>query len=171
MTTCGVISALRAAAAAAETLRLETSKASEWRNLAEMLQRNLPRENGRYIPYPGCRISSIGMLSGIFPYQALPYDDESQLRAVENFCATEREVGNMYPVGKSMCTWYAAWKAIVLLRLGRIPEAERVLEAAAEETGCLGEIYELYERAERPWFTTAEGTFLRAVIELRQSDR
>jgi len=75
----------------------------------------------------------------------------------------------MYPVGKSLCTWYITWKAIVFIRLGRLSEAERLLKSAAEAPGCLSEIYEIYELGMHPWFTTAEGAFLQAVTELRRT--
>jgi len=169
MTTCGAIATLRAAADCVAVCEIEPELAALWRKTADALQRDLPKTGHRYTPYPGCPESSIALLSGTFPYPVLSADDPFQLNAIDDFCVNESVVGNMYPVGKKLCTWYLTWKAIVFIRLGRIGEAEALLQAAAEATGCLSEIYEIYELGMHPWFTTAEGTYLQAVIELQRA--
>ena len=168
MTTCGAIATLRAAADASDLLDLEPELAALWRQTADALQRDLPKAGDRYTPYPGCPESSIALLSGTFPYPVIPAEDPFQRNAIDDFCANESAAGNMYPVGKKLCTWYLGWKAIVFLRLGRTGEAEALLRSGAEATGCLSEIYEIYELGMHPWFTTAEGVFLQAVIELQR---
>lgn len=165
MTSCSAIATFRAAALEAEILKLDSDMIPVWRKLADCLTETLPAENGRYIPYPGCGDSSIGLLSGIYPYPSLPLDDPKQIAAIQDYSARESQFGNMYPLGKSVCTWYAGWKAIVLTRMNRRQEALQIIRDAADDTGCFCEIFEIYESGHHPWFTTAEGIFLQAVME------
>ena len=169
MTTCGAVATLKAAATSAEELGTDAEMIPVWRSLAERLLESLPVENGKYVPYPGCPDKSIALLTGIYPYAVLPADDPKQLAAIRDFCDTESSFGNMYPVGKSICAWYAGWKAIVFSRLGRRSEAWKILEECAADTGCFSEIFEIHETGSHPWFTTAEGVFLEAVMELQNA--
>lgn len=169
MTTCGAVATLKAAAASAEELGTDAEMIPVWRTLAERLLESLPVENGKYVPYPGCPDKSIALLTGIYPYAVLPVDDPKQLAAIRDFCDTESSFGNMYPVGKSICAWYAGWKAIVFSRLGRRSEAWKILEECAADTGCFSELFEIHETGSHPWFTTAEGVFLEAVMELQNT--
>ena len=89
--------------------------------------------------------------------------------AIRDFCETETSFGNMYPVGKSICAWYAGWKSIAFTRLGRKEEARMILEECAADTGCFSELFEIHETGSHPWFTTAEGVFLEAVMELQNA--
>lgn len=165
MTTCGVIATFRAAADAAERMQLDPELRTIWRSLAGKLTETLPQNDRAYLPYPGCPDQSIGLFSGIFPYGNLHADDPKQRAAIENFCATEQKFGNMYPIGKSVCTWYAGWKAIVFRRIGEIEKAKAVLSLAADETGCFSEVFEIYETGHHPWFCTGEGILLQAICE------
>lgn len=72
----------------------------------------------------------------------------------------------MYPEGKSLCSWYANWKALTLERLGRRAEARELLEQIAAETGCFRETFEILETGKHPYFTTAEGIFLEAICRI-----
>ncbi len=165
MTTCGVIATFRVAAEAAELLDLDSEQRLRWRSLAEKLMETLPQDDQAYLPYPGCPDQSIGLFSGIFPYGNLPAEDPRQRVSIAKFCASEETFGNMYPLGKSLCTWYAGWKAVVFRRLGEGEKAKAVLEQAARETGCFSEVFEIYEAGQHPWFCTGEGVFLQAVCE------
>jgi len=165
MTTCGAAATLRAAADSAKIIGIDTEMANQWRALASKLLESLPADKDKYIPYPGCCESSVAMLSGLYPYAVLPADDKRQLAAVHDFLARENEFGNMYPVGKGICIWYACWKALALMRLGCRDEAWSIIRDCAAETGCFHEIFEIYETSSHPWFTTAEGIFLQAVAE------
>ena len=172
MTSCGAIAALEAAAEAAEELKTDPETAALWRECADRLRASLPADETRYLPYHNCtETGSIALLSGIFPYGVLPAEDPRQLAAIADYCSREAACGNMYPVGRSVCSWYAAWKAIVFCRLSRPGEARSILEQMAEETGCFAEMFEIYETGHHPWFTTAAGTFLTALGELAAAEK
>lgn len=166
MTTCGAIALFRAAAEAAGLRNENPDLRSEWLRLANALRDTLPQDERSYLPKPGSADKSIGLLSGIFPYDVLPGDDPKQLQAIEDFCATERKFGNMYPVGQSLCSWYAGWKALTFLRLGKKEIATQILRDAAADTGYFSEVFEIHETGHHPWFTTAEGALLQAVCEV-----
>lgn len=165
MTTCGVIATFTAAADAAAVLGKDGKRAAEWRALAEQLRENLPEEDGHYVPYPGCPVKSIAVFAGTFPYPALPPDDPRQLLAIDGFMAEEKTYGNMYPVGNSVCVWYAGWMGIVFARLGRLDRVRICIDQAVAETNCFHEIFEISQPVNHPWFTTAEGTFVQMVNE------
>ena len=44
-----------------------------------------------------------------------------------------------------------------------------ILEECAADTGCFSELFEIHETGSHPWFTTAEGVFLEAVMELQNA--
>ena len=165
MTTCGVVATFRAAAAAAETLGIADERAAEWRDLASKLVASLPRENGRYIPYPECPQKSIAVFAGTFPYPAVASDDPLQARAIADFLAEEKTYGNMYPVGDSVCVWYAGWMGVAFARLGQLDRARICIGQAVAETNCFAEIFEISKPVHHPWFTTAEATFVQMVNE------
>lgn len=170
MTTCGVIASFQAAANAAEILDLDHDMIIEWRHLAGELHRNLPNDGIKYVPYPGCNEKSIAIASGIYPFPVLSLEDPLLIGAINDFCENAHAAGNMYPVGNAVCAWYAAWLAIVFARLGDKKRAWELLEMTAEATGCFSEIFEIYETGNHPWFTTAEGCFVRAVNELSRTN-
>ena len=165
MTTCGVIATFRAAAEAANLLHTDSGLRENWITLAEKLTQTMPQNDHTYLPYPGCTDKSIGLFSGIFPYGNLPVDDPKQRQGIQDFCASEQQFGNMYPVGKSLCTWYAGWKAVTFRRLGETETAKTVVRQMAEETGCFSEVFEIFETGHHPWFCTGEGILLQAVCE------
>ena len=72
----------------------------------------------------------------------------------------------MYDTGKSVCAWYRLWKSLALLYANRREEAGEELNRLAGETGVWGELFEIYEVGMRPFFTTAEGAFISAVVQL-----
>jgi len=172
MTSCGVIATLEAAAKAAGILDSDAEKAKAWREKARRLKESLPRKNGRYVPYPGCEKKSIAVFAGSFPYHVLKADDPEQKAAVEDYLANENSFGNMYPVGNSVCVWYAAWKGIAFARLGNLAKAYDCVKQACREANCFSEIFEISSPAMHPWFTTAEGSFVQMLNEslLRSSE-
>lgn len=165
MTTCGVIATFRAAAEAASLLHTDPELRNTWLMLAEKLTESLPQDDRSYLPYPDCTDKSIGLFSGVFPYGNLSADDPKQRQGILDFCASEQLFGNMYPVGKSLCTWYAGWKAVTFRRLGEIETARTVVRQMAEETGCFSEVFEILETGHHPWFCTGEGILLQAICE------
>lgn len=168
MTTCGAIATFRAAAQAARALQCDENLAQQWETTAAQLQAHLPKneEGTAYIPYPGCTEKSIALLSGLYPYPCLPADDACQRAGIDSFVATESQFGNMYPVGKSLCTWYAGWKALAFCRLGEKDIAKTVVEQMCADTGCFSEVFEICETGHHPWFTTGEGALLQAICEV-----
>lgn len=165
MTTCGVIATFEAAARAAERLGIDGEKAAEWSRLAQELRRSLPVEEERYVPYPGCPQKSIAVFAGTFPYPVLPNDDRKQAEAIRDFMEKENIYGNMYPVGDSVCVWYAGWMGVAFARLGMLDKTLRYIDRAVGETNCFSEIFEISKPAHHPWFTTAEGVFIQMVNE------
>jgi hypothetical protein len=168
MTTCGAIYTLEAAAQAADRLGEDAPEAAEWRRVAAKLRDSLPHDGTKYVPYPGCTERSIAALGGIFPYPVFDADEERQRRAVLDFVAEGRASGNMYPVGDSVCAWYAGWMAAALAVLGEGAEAGKLLSEAAAGAGCFGELFEINEAkvSMRPWFSTASGNFVFALNQL-----
>lgn len=168
MTSCGIICTLEAAARAAATLELDTDEKTQWLTSAKKLRQSLPHEGGRYIPYSGCKELSIASLGGLFPYPIFDGSEEMQRNAAYHFVKHGRASGNMYPVGNSVCAWYAGWMAAALAALGDKEEPARLLSEAASGTGCFGELFEINEEkvSMRPWFSTASGNFIYAMNQM-----
>lgn len=168
MTTCSVITTFRALGEAAETLGLADGFTADCLAAADELKRDLPVEDGMYVPHPGCAQKSIAMFSGTFPYFVLDPSDEKQRRATEAFCENESKYGNMYALGKGVSSWYALWKALTYARWGEPERAYGAVKQAVAVAGCFGEMYEINEPGHRvkPWFTTSSGILLNGVNEL-----
>ena len=171
MTTCGVIATLEIAAEAATVLQVDTDKANRWQYLADKLRESLPNDGKQYIPHPGCEQKNIAMFAGTFPFPVMDPDDPMQQHAIDDFLDNEDQFGNMYPVGNSVCTWYAGWKAVSFARHGEIDKAVQCITQAANEANCFNEVFEISDPPCHPWFTTAEGVYIHAINEsLIQSD-
>ena len=173
MTTAGVIDTFRMAAEAADTLGERKEWAAELRMMADKLERGLPVADGRYVPYPGAKVNSIGTLSGYFPFRIFDEDNDCQRKAVEWFLANGRAVGNMYARGRQVCPWYAAWTAIAAQRAGMKDAAFSWLSEADRSGGVWGEFHEINEPAHplgRPWFMTAAANCMYAICEMLLSE-
>lgn len=162
MTTCAAIALFRTAAEFADS----PADAGHYRDLAHRLEAGLPVENGRFVAYSGGPSASIGLLGGFYPYAVLSPQNELALAALDSFVASERQVGNMYDTGNGVCAWYRLWKCMACLYAGRRETAESELELLLAETGCWGELFEIYEKSMRPFFATAEGIFLSLLHQL-----
>ena len=173
MTTCGAIHTLESAAQAAERLGQDAPEAVEWRRVAAKLRESLPHDGAKYVPYPGCTERSIAVLGGIFPYPVFDGSEAMQRRAVLDFVSEGRASGNMYPVGSSVCAWYAGWMAAALAVLGEGREAGKLMSEAAAGAGCFGELFEINEAevSMRPWFATASGNFVFALNQMLVQSR
>ena len=165
MTSCGVIATFQAAADAADALGVDSEKAKLLRSLAKRLLESLPSKDGRYEPYPNCPKKSIAVFAGTFPYGVLQPDDPRQMAAIQDFIASEDSYGNMYPVGKSVCSWYSAWKGIAFGRLGKPELARECVRQICAESNGFSEIFEINEPPMCPWFCTAEGSFVQLMNE------
>ncbi len=168
MTACGVIYTFESAARASEILNTDAEEAKAWKNAAEKLAAGLPQENGMYVPYAGCRERSVASLGGLFPYPVFDSDNQLQRNAVYDFVNEGKASGNMYPVGKSMCAWYAGWLASALDLLGDRNEPAKLLKEAANGAGCFSDLFEINEPEVRmhPWFSTASGNYVYAMNQM-----
>ncbi len=175
MTTCGVIATFLAFAQASEILNKNLDLAKECRQMAKELKETLPKDEKRYVPFPGCDDRSISAFSGTHPFDVIERDDPLQAQAMADYLAYEDQFGNMYEMGSGVCSWYACWKGVAYDRLGRTKDATRELRYVASTTGDFGEMFEINNAPSktyiRPWFTTAAGMYVHAVNEaLIQSD-
>ncbi|MBU4459319.1 MAG: hypothetical protein KJ579_02025 [Verrucomicrobia bacterium] len=168
MTSCGAIYTLESAAGAAALLKADGAEAAAWRHAAAKLRESLPREGDRYVPYAGCTEESVASLGGLFPYPLFDATDALQRNAVHHFVAHGKVSGNMYPMGQSVCAWYAGWMASALAMLGDTAKPATLLREAAEGAGCFGELFEINEAnvSMRPWFATASGNFVYALNQM-----
>lgn len=173
MTTCGVIDTFRMCAEAADRLGVRKEWAAELRILAAKLERNLPVHDGRYIPYPGATVNSIGTLAGYFPFRIFDESNSCQRKAVEWFLENGRAVGNMYSRGRQVCPWYAAWTALAAQRAGMKDAPYNWMVEADRSSGLWGEFHEINEPAHplgRPWFMTAAANCLYTICEMLLSE-
>lgn len=173
MTSCGAIYTLESAAAAGELLQMDGEECVAWREAAKQLRASLPNDGTRYLPYAGCAEQSVASLGGLFPYPVFDQSNELQRNAARHFIEHGRASGNMYPVGNSVCAWYAGWMAAALAALGDKTEPGQLLAEAAGGAGCFGEMFEINEAkvAMRPWFATASGNLVYAVNQMLVQSR
>lgn len=105
---------------------------------------------------------------GLFPFPIFPNGETRQTNAAWHFINAGKTAGNMYPMGKSVCPWYAAKMSASMTELGDRAEPARWLHEAAGAMGPFGETWEINEPGLRihPWFTTASGNCVFAVNEM-----
>ena len=168
MTSCGAIYTLEAAAQAAAVLKADKEEATRWKAAAGKLRQSLPHEGDRYVPYAGCQEESVAALGGLFPYPLFDASNTRQKNAAYRFVEKGQRSGNMYPVGKSLCAWYAGWLAAALAVLGDTEQPARLLSKAAEGAGCFAELFEINEPevSRNPWFSTASGNVVYALNQM-----
>lgn len=101
-------------------------------------------------------------------YPLFDTTDAPQRNAVYHFVAHGKASGNMYPMGQSVCAWYAGWMASALALVGDKTEPARLLREAADGAGHFGELFEINETkvSMRPWFATASGNFVYALNQM-----
>lgn len=172
MTACGVIACLETLVKAADVLEVDREYRNECEKTAAELRENLPVQEGRYVPFSGCRDKSIAVFAGKFPFNVLKNEDEKLLAAWKDFLEEEGSYGNMYAVGKGVSPWYACWKAEGFARMGMAAEAYASLRQAYSSVGVFDEMFEINEEEMmiHPWFTTAAGIFLSTVNEMLISE-
>ena len=168
MTACGIIRTLECLVKAADILDTDREYRDECEKLAERLRDNLPKEDGRYVPYPGCKDASIAVFAGKFPFDVLKADDPCLMPAWRDYLDRESGFGNMYTMGKRTSSWYACWKAEGFARCGMAEEAYASLQQVTESTGAFGEMFEINEPGIllRPWFSTASGVLLSSISDM-----
>ena len=170
MTTCGVIKTFNILAEMSDVLNVDKEFANECRVLSSELYRDLPNDGKKYIPYYECKETSIGLLSGTYPFDVIENDNLMQDEGIKSYLESESNVGNMYAVGTGVCSWYMTWKALVFARLGKKVKAHEAVLNAAHNSGKFAEMFEIYDAVTpvyfRPWFTTAAGMLVHSVNEL-----
>lgn len=170
MTACGVIKTLNILSETAETLGVDPEFADECRKKARLLFDNLPNDGEKYIPYPDCKTVSVGLISGIYPFDVIDRNSKLQELGIKSYLSSEKQNGNMYAVGSGVCSWYLTWKALVFARLGKGKEALASVMDAVKNTGNFSEMYEINDTATntvyRPWFATAAGMLIHSVNEM-----
>ncbi len=173
MTSCGAIYTLEAGARAAGLLKADAAEAAAWKQTATKLRESLPVENGRFVPYAGCKDESVATLGGLFPYPVFDETEPRQREAVYHYMKNGRAFGNMYQMGTSVCAWYLGWMAAALAELGDREEPAKMLGEAAAGAGCFGEMFEINEEKVRrcPWFSTASGNVVYALNQMLVQNR
>lgn len=168
MTTCGAVYAMRAAAEAAKILGVDAEEADDFRKVADKLVESLPVRDGAYIGFRGCEEPTVATLSGIFPYDIFDGDHKLQRDTAYKFIFEGRSHANMYPVGNSVCPWYAGKMSITMTVFEDKTYPVKLIHEAAETCGDFGELFEINEAAvsRNPWFTTAAGNCVQAVNQL-----
>ena len=168
MTSCGVIFTLDAASRAASILNIDDTLSTEWKDTAGKLKKSLPNNGVQYIPYAGCKDESIAVMGGIFPYPVFDADNDLQKNAIYWFVKNGRASGNMYPIGNSVCPWYAGWMASALAMIGDKTEPAKLLTETTGTVGCFSELFEINEPkvVMHPWFSTASGNFIYALNQM-----
>lgn len=168
LTTASAIATFNYAAEAADLIGVDMEEARTWREIAARLRQHLPRDGEKYLPYPNSKERSVGALAGIFPYGSVSADDTFQRAAVYDFEKNGLATGNMYRVGKNICSWYAAWLAGAQARCGDGEGAGRNLRSATDSVGKFGEIFEINEPGimSVPWCSSPQGTYVQALNEM-----
>lgn len=170
LSTCSAIYALRAAAEAGELLKTNLVEAADFRATAVRLEKGLPTspDGTRYVAYENATEDSVGTLGGLYPFPLYDQTNVRQAEAARHFIRAGRSAGNMYPMGNSVCPWYAAKMSAAMTALGDRVEPYRWLSEAAGAIGMFGETWEINEPGLRvhPWFTTASGNCVFAVNEM-----
>ena len=168
MTSCGAIYTLEAASKAATLLNEDKEESATWVEAATKLRQSLPNNGERYLPYPDCKEESVASLGGLFPYPIFGPENQLQRNAAYNFITKGRASGNMYPMGSSICAWYAGWMASALALLGDKVEPAKLMEEAVEGAGCFAEMFEINEPkvSMHPWFSTASGNVVYALNQM-----
>lgn len=168
LTTCSAIYALEKAADSAKILGVDSDRIDEWNELAAALRRDLPKNETRYLAFEGYEGTSVGTLAGLYPYDVLPRDDPFQRGAIEWFARNGILAGNMYTVGKRICTWYAGWLADDYARILDGENAYAKLKLSNESVGFFNEIFEINEPGHRtiPWIQEPPATFIQTVHDM-----
>lgn len=173
MTTVGAVYAMRAYAEASELLKTNLVEAAEMREAAVGLMKSLPMDGNRYVGYRGCKEETVATLAGGFPFPVFKRTDKMHAETCRHFITKGASAGgNMYPLGKHICPWYAGKMALSMTLLGDDVEPNRWLRDAAKSIGHFGETFEINEPGIRmhPWFATGSGTLLFAVNQMLLCD-
>ncbi len=173
LTSCGIIYNFEIAARCADILGVDKDDAKKYREAANQLRKSLPNDGEKYVPRPDRNDKSIGCIGGIFPFAIFEQPVEMQTKSAYDFANNIHEVGNMYPLGKNVCTWYYTWSASALIRLGDRKLPYSWINQSAHNTGYFGEMWEINEKEVRmrPWFSTASGNYIHSVCTMLVSCR
>ncbi len=166
LTACGAIRTFETAARAEELLGAGDGNAERFRRAVAGLRRSLPRRDGRYVPFEGCAENSIVTVCGYYPFPVISRDDPCGVAAVRYFADNIVSAGNMVPMGKGVCSWYASWTGCALASIGDGEGAWNSLHKAAQGMGLFAEPWEILEIGSHPWFVSAGANYLTALASL-----
>lgn len=166
LTSCGAIYSFETAAKAAGILGVDSETAKIFRETAAGLRKSLPQNGKMYIPFDGCEEKSIVTIGGYFPFPVLKSDDPKGVAAVRDFRENIYSAGNMVPVGKSVCSWYASWLSSALAIIGDAEGAFDMAKLSMNGLGLFKEPWEILETGNNPWFVSAAGNFVYAFNNL-----
>ncbi len=173
ITSCGAIYNFEVATRAAEILGVDKELTSKLSEAAKELRKTLPRNDEMYLPFDGCKEKNVVAIGGFYPYNIFDKSEKKQVAAVYDVMKHLSFLGNMYPMGKAVCSWYVAWisTALVVAEDNVIPE--QLLSATARNVGQFGETWEINEPNVRfcPWFTTSAGNYVYAVNQVLVSPK
>lgn len=162
MTSCGIIYNFETAVKCAKILGLEDEYTRKYEEAARELRKSLPNDGVKYVPRPDRNDKSIASIGGLFPFTIFDASSALQKNAAYDFAENIYEVGNMYPVGKNVCTWYYTWAAASMVALGDNRYPYMWIDRSSKNTGCFSEMWEIKEEnlTKRPWFSTAAGSYI-----------
>ena len=166
LTSCGAIYSFETAAKAADILGVDAETAKTFRETAAGLRKTLPQNDEMYIPFEGCKEKSIVTICGYFPFPVLSLDDPKGTAAVRDFYKNIYSAGNMVPVGKSVCSWYASWLSSSFSCIGDAKNAYDTAILSMSGVGLFKEPWEILETGNNPWFVSSAGNFIYAFNNL-----
>ena len=168
MTTCSAIKLFRIFSEAADLLGADEELSKACKTESEELFDGLPKDSEKYLAYPDFTGASVGVITGTYPYHIHEEYSELEHKAVVDYIERELSFGNMYEMGKRICSWYALWKAIYFIRRGDTAIAYDSVLQSIGECGAFYEMFEINEEAVsyRPWFATASAYVITAVNEM-----
>ena len=172
-TTCGAIDTFRLTARVASLLGRTNEETADFVRTAAALVGSLPSKDGAYTVDVEAAQASVALLAGLFPFPVDDLDPDRRRKAAEVILRDLRKYGNMYPMGKGVCPWYAGFISAAMSRLGEAETAVRVLREAAAMVGPLGTVWEINEGKLRsnPNFATAAGNCVYALTRLFLTER
>lgn len=166
MTLLAVADNFKLAVRAAEIVGRQ-SEVEGFDQAANDILKSLPCRNNTLVADENSDQLSISLIGGLSCYPVLSPNDHRQSSALTVVTNNLVAIGNMYPYGKAVCSWYAGLIADALMRAGDPDQAYKLLKDASQHRGPLGEIYEIYEPPQhisRSYFTTGAGSLLYATI-------
>lgn len=170
-TQAGAVATLEIAAQAARVLDVDGELVQEWERLAAAARKNLPVQDGCYVPFVGARHQVLAAVMPLFPLGIATGEDliaRSSVLSYFDRCRTKYNWGPRSDVTSSW-TWNTAWMVSALARMGdgeRAGEAILRATASANTFGGVNEAMGKDGRSPSVWFNTTAGAFMAAVNDM-----